>query len=162
MTRMASACSSSPKRRSVDPWVVRLSQEPASGREQGGVRGRDSPFGRWQEVHPGYSAWWRRHADPCSGKVRTALAMRFDLADGELKLFDPKGRPFASYAEIEAEPEEAAKEARRNNRQLKREKRRAEEAAQRAEQEKQRADQATQALERLREHLRSQGIQPPV
>jgi Uma2 family endonuclease len=82
------------------------------------------------------------------GSVSPRLGVRFDLEDGELRLFGPDGRAFASYAEVEAERAQAT--------------RRAEQERARAEQADQRAEQADQRAARLAARLRALGIDPDV
>jgi len=74
-----------------------------------------------------------------SGWVSPRLGVRFALVDGELALYYPDGRTFASYVELAQQ------------RAL---------AEQQAEQERQRAEQECQRAERLAEKLRALGIDP--
>lgn len=85
--------------------------------------------------------------------VSPRLKVRFDTSSGELVLFRPDGRPFATYLELTAlwEAERLAKEQAQ---------RRAEQAQQQAEQaQRQAADQARKA-ERLAAQLRALGVEP--
>ena len=90
---------------------------------------------------------WQRHEDSdfleviesVKDWVSPRLKIRFHLADPELLLFHPDGKPFLSYVEIAQQAEQ--------------ERQRAEQAEQQAEQERQRAD-------RLAERLRAMGIDP--
>lgn len=72
--------------------------------------------------------------------------MRFDLENGELKIFRPDGEPFASYVELVSQRDA--------------ERQRAEQERQRAEQEHQRAELAEQRARELEERLRALGVEP--
>jgi Uma2 family endonuclease len=87
------------------------------------------------------------------GWVSPRLGVRFDLAEGELLLYRPDGRPFESYVELERALNKAEQTAAQ-------ERQRAEQEHQRAEQERQRAEQERQRAERLEAQLRALGIAP--
>jgi Uma2 family endonuclease len=74
-----------------------------------------------------------------NGWVSPRLEIRFTLENGELALYHPDGRKFASFVELE---------------------RLREQAQQRAEQAQQRAEQAQQRAERLAAQLRALGVEP--
>jgi Uma2 family endonuclease len=74
------------------------------------------------------------------------LGVRFDLIEGELALYRPDGRRFATYVELEAEREH--------------ERRQAEHERQRAEHERQRAEHERRRAERLAAQLRALGVEP--
>src|SRR5262245_62047214 len=80
------------------------------------------------------------------GWVSPRLQIRFSLERGELALYHPEGRKFASFVELERLREQAQQ--------------RAEQAQQRAEQAQQRAEQAQQRAERLAAQLRALGVEP--
>jgi Uma2 family endonuclease len=74
-----------------------------------------------------------------AGWVSPRLAVRFEIEQGELALYRPDGRRFASYVELERQAEQ--------------ERQRAQQAQQQAEQERERAD-------RLAAQLRALGVNP--
>ncbi len=74
-----------------------------------------------------------------NGWVSPRLKVRFEVVDGELELYGPDGRKFATYVELV--------EQREQERQAK-------------DQAQQRADQAQQRAERLAAQLRAMGIEP--
>jgi Uma2 family endonuclease len=95
------------------------------------------------------------------------LGIRFDMSSGDLQIFRPDGRPFATYLELAAQREEErrAKEeerrAKEEERRAREEERRArEQAQQRAEQERQARELAEQKAERLAAQLRALGVDP--
>ena len=77
--------------------------------------------------------------DAMSGWVSPRMGVRFDLNDGELELYYPDGRKFASYIELVEQ---------------------AEQARQQAEQARQQAEQALDRAERLAAQLRALGVEP--
>ena len=83
--------------------------------------------GRWQEI------------EPMAGWVSPRLGVRFELVHGELELYAPDGRRFATYAELCRQREQAR---------------------QQAEQARQQAEQARHRAERLEERLRALGLDP--
>jgi Uma2 family endonuclease len=106
------------------------------------------------------TGWLRPIAD-LQGWVSPRLKLRFEMHEGELRVYGPDGRPFATYVELVRQREEAqrereqaerkAEEARREREQAERKTEQAaqkvEEAVQTAEQAKQAAEQAKQAAE---------------
>jgi Uma2 family endonuclease len=78
--------------------------------------------------------------------VSPRLRIRFDLSGGELKIFGPDGRPFATYVELAARAQEADAQAR--------------EAVARADQADARAQQADAQAARLAAQLRALGVEP--
>lgn len=97
------------------------------------------------------SGWIRREGtlqeiENMSGWVSPRLGVRFDLENGELRLYRPDGEPFMSFVEVMAQREQ--------------ERQRAEQERQRAEQERQRAEQAEARALRLAERLRALGVEP--
>jgi Uma2 family endonuclease len=96
---------------------------------------------------------WARTADgdlleieTMSGWVSPRLGVRFDLNQGELELYYPDGRKFASYLELIEQREQARQQA--------------EQARQQAEQARQQAEQAQDRAERLAAQLRALGVDP--
>jgi len=77
--------------------------------------------------------------DVMAGWVSPRMGVRFDLKEGELELYYPDGRKFASYLELVAQ---------------------AEQARQQAEQARQQAEQARDRAERLAAQLRALGVDP--
>jgi Uma2 family endonuclease len=71
--------------------------------------------------------------------VSPRLGIRFDMASGDLQIFRPDGRRFATYLELAAQREQER---------------------QRAEQERQARESAEQKAERLAAQLRALGVQP--
>lgn len=95
---------------------------------------------------------WLRSADELAmietmaGWVSPRLNVRFELRDGELELYYPDGRKFATYVELMQEREQAQQQA--------------EQARQEREQAQQQAEQAQTRAERLAAQLRTLGIEP--
>ena len=95
---------------------------------------------------------WRRPnsrlqlIDDLNGWISPRLGIRFQLEDGELRIYRPDGRRFQTYEELEAE--RAATQQR------------AERESQRAERESQRAERESQRAERLAAQLRALGMKP--
>jgi Uma2 family endonuclease len=81
-----------------------------------------------------------------AGWVSPRLGVRFEIEGGELALYRPDGRRFATYHELERQAEQARQQAEQ-------ERSRAEQALQQAEQEHSRA-------ERLAAQLRALGVNP--
>jgi Uma2 family endonuclease len=77
--------------------------------------------------------------DAIAGWVSPRMGVRFDLKEGELELYYPDGRKFASYLELVEQ---------------------AEQARQQAEQARQQAEQAQDRAERLAAQLRALGVDP--
>jgi len=88
-----------------------------------------------------------------NGWASPRLGVRFEMIDGELRLFGPDGRPFATYMELIAQREQAHKEAERATMEK-------EQALQEKEQALQQVKQQAEAIEKLRAQLRAQGIDP--
>jgi Uma2 family endonuclease len=84
--------------------------------------------------------------DPIHDWVSPRLGIRFDLSEGELRLFHPDGEPFLNYTEIAQQREQARQQA--------------EQARQQAEQAENRAIDAENRAARLADRLRSLGIDP--
>jgi Uma2 family endonuclease len=97
--------------------------EPDNGALSGGQR-RDGELRAIDEMH---------------GWVSPRLKVRFELVDGDLRLYGPDGKPFATYLELAAQRDEAARQ-------------RDEAARQR--------DEAAQQRDRLAAQLRALGIDP--
>lgn len=76
-----------------------------------------------------------------NGWVSPRLGVRFELDDGELRLYGPDGRPFATYLELIAQQEQARQE---NEKAL------------------QQINQQNEAIAKLRAQLRAQGIEPEI
>lgn len=95
---------------------------------------------------------WRQQADRLEpipetrGWVSPRLGTRFELDDGDLRVYRPDGRPFALPDELDVQREAAEQ--------------RAEQAEQRAEQERARAEDERARAERLAARLRALGIEP--
>jgi Uma2 family endonuclease len=87
------------------------------------------------------------------GWVSPRLGVRFAIEQGELALYRPDGRKFATYVELEREAEAARQQAEAAQQQATQE-RREREAAQ------QQAEAAQQQAERLAAQLRALGIEP--
>ncbi|MBI4670282.1 MAG: Uma2 family endonuclease [Chloroflexi bacterium] len=95
------------------------------------------------------SGWIRRgdtlqEIENIVGWTSPRLGVRFELEDGELKLFRPDGEPFATFVEVIAQRDQARQHAEQ-------ERQRADQERQHAEQERQRADQARQHVEQERQ-----------
>jgi Uma2 family endonuclease len=109
-----------------------------------------------------------------NGWVSPRLGIRFELVQGELRLYGPDGRRFLTFQELAAErdrmerekelAEQARQRAEQEKQRAEQEKQRAEQEKQRAEQEKQRAEQekqqARERAERLAAQLRALGVEP--
>jgi Uma2 family endonuclease len=80
------------------------------------------------------------------GWVSPRLGIRFTMENGELALYHPDGRTFASFVELERLREQAQRQA--------------EQAQRQAEQAQRQAEQAQQRAERLAEQLRTLGVEP--
>ncbi|CAN5893337.1 DUF4351 domain-containing protein [soil metagenome] len=80
------------------------------------------------------------------GWVSPRLGVRFELEGEQLRLFEPSGRPFASYMELLRQRDQAEAEVKQAQQER-------EQAQQERERERQRAD-------RLAEQLRALGIEP--
>jgi len=83
------------------------------------------------------SGWLReqggmRALEAMHGWVSPRLKVRFELANGELRVFGPDNRPFASYVEIMAQREQAERQAAKN----------------------------AEAADRLRQQLKALGVEP--
>lgn len=104
---------------------------------------------------------WRRDNDklgeiqPIDGWVSPLLGVRFERVDGELVLFRPDGRRFATYVELEQERERARREADEARHQ-------ANEARLLADEARHQAEQAAARADRLAARLRELGIEPDV
>jgi Uma2 family endonuclease len=81
-----------------------------------------------------------------SGWVSPRLGIRFEIENGELLIYRPDGRKFATYLELEREREQAQQQA--------------EQAQQQAEHERRERELAQQQAERLIAQLRALGIEP--
>ncbi len=81
-----------------------------------------------------------------SGWVSPRLGIKFELSNGELKIYRPDGQPFLTYLELEQQRQQAEV--------------RAEQAEVRAEQAEIRAEQAESQLQTLRTLLQERGINP--
>jgi Uma2 family endonuclease len=92
------------------------------------------------------------------------LKVKFEVVDGELRLFRPDGRRFATYEEhvqLGRQLEFARQQAEQERQRADQEKQRADQEKQRADQEKQRADETLAELERLRAELKKRDNPPP-
>lgn len=104
-------------------------------------------------------AGWQREGnnlrliDPIEGWTSPRLHVRFSSASGDLQIYRPDGRRFATFVELE-QARAQAEQARAAERQ------RAEQAEQARAQQQQRAEQAEQRAERLLAQLRALGIEP--
>lgn len=97
------------------------------------------------------SGWLRAGAElqeipAMPGWVSPRLGVRFAFEAGELRLYYPDGRRFATYLELEQQRKQAEQAA--------------EQERQHAQQERQRAEQEHQRAERLAARLRALGIDP--
>ena len=97
------------------------------------------------------SGWIRRDGvlseiSEMRGWVSPRLGVRFELENGELRLFDAAGKPFATYLELHQRAD--------------RERERADHEHVRAEQERERADDERLRAKRLAAQLNSLGIKP--
>ncbi|MBM4071955.1 MAG: Uma2 family endonuclease [Planctomycetes bacterium] len=88
-----------------------------------------------------------------NGWVSPRLGVRFEIHDGELRLFGPDGKKFLTYTELVEQREQESKDKEQALR-------RAQLAQQQAEQAQQQAEQARQEADRLAAKLRSMGIDP--
>lgn len=80
------------------------------------------------------------------GWVSPRLGIRFELVNGELKLYHPDGRPFATYLELVEQREALERELGA--------------ARAKADQERQQRETAQAELERLQAQLRALGVEP--
>ncbi len=101
----------------------------------------DGDLSGWQRVQ---GKW--REIESMSGFISPRLGVRFELANGELELYRPDGRRFATFVELSQQREA--------------EQRRADAEQQRADAEQQRADAEQQRAERLAAQLRALGVNP--
>jgi Uma2 family endonuclease len=101
------------------------------------------------------------------GWVSPSLEIRFELdgPGGELKIYRPDGRPFASYEELTDQRDQEQQRADQERQRADQERQRADQERQRAEQERQereradqRAEQERERAERLLVQLRAAGI----
>ena len=118
------------------------------------------------------SGWRRvqgqwRAIEPMSGFVSPRLGVRFELANGELELYGPDGRRFATFVEMSqqraAEQQRADAEQQRADAEQQRadaEQQRADAEQQRADAQQQRAEAEGQHAERLAAQLRALGVEP--
>jgi Uma2 family endonuclease len=88
-----------------------------------------------------------------AGWVSPRLGVRFEVEQGELALYRPDGRRFASYVELERQAEQARQQAEQARQQAEQARQQAEQARQQAEQERERAD-------LLAARLRALGVNP--
>ena len=84
--------------------------------------------------------------DTMSGWVSPRMGVRFALKEGELELYYPDGRKFASYLELVEQAEQSRQQA--------------EQSRQQAEQSRQQAKQSQDRAERLAAQLRALGVEP--
>jgi Uma2 family endonuclease len=102
---------------------------------------------------------WLRKADhleeipDMQGWISPRLKVRFELANGELHLYGPDGRRFATYVELVEQQEQERREKEEAQQQ-------AAQAQQQAAQAQQRTEQANQRAERLAAQLRALGVNP--
>jgi Uma2 family endonuclease len=100
----------------------------------------------------GELAGWRRvdgrlaDIEAMIGWVSPRLGVRFEIEGGELVLYRPDGRRFATYVELEQQAEQARQQA--------------EQAQQQAEQAQQQAEHEHARAERLAAQLRALGVNP--
>ncbi len=80
------------------------------------------------------------------GWVSPRLGVRFTIEEGDLRLYRPDGRRFATYIELEREREQAQQQAEHERRER--------------EQAQQQAERAQQQAERLAAQLRALGVEP--
>jgi Uma2 family endonuclease len=97
------------------------------------------------------SGWLRSGAElreipSMAGWKSPRLGVRFELVNGDLQIYGPDGRRFATYAELVEQREREQLEK--------------EQAQQRAEQAQQRAEQAQQRADRLAAQLKAMGVEP--
>jgi Uma2 family endonuclease len=108
----------------------------------------DGDLSGWQRVQ----GQWRA-IESMSGFTSPRLGVRFELTNGELELYRPDGRRFATFVELsqQREAEQQRADAERQ---------RADGEQQRADGEQQRADAEQQRAERLAAQLRALGVDP--
>jgi Uma2 family endonuclease len=112
--------------------------DPYENEWSGWLRGDD---GRLREI-PNMAGW-----------VSPRLGIRFEMTAGDLELYGPDGRRFASYVELVEQREREKQEKDLAQRA-------AEQALQAAEQARQAAEQERQRAERLAAQLRALGVEP--
>jgi len=108
----------------------------------------DGDLSGWQRVH----GQWRA-IETMNGFTSPRLGVRFALTNGELELYGPDGRRFATFVELS---QQRATEQQRADA----EQQRADAEQQRADAEQQRAAAEQQRAERLADQLRALGVEP--
>jgi Uma2 family endonuclease len=98
-----------------------------------------------------FVAWVRKGdrleaVEALRGWVSPRLGIRFEIEDGEFRVYDPEGRRFETFLEV---TERAGDERRK-----------AEKAQRRAEKERRRAEKLARRADRLAERLRALGVDP--
>jgi Uma2 family endonuclease len=88
-----------------------------------------------------------------AGWVSPRLGIRFEMKAGDLELYHPDGRRFATYVEL-------AKQGERERQAKEQAQQRADQEKERADGERQRADQQKERADRLAARLRTLGIDP--
>lgn len=88
-----------------------------------------------------------------AGWVSPRLGVRFEIEHGELVLYRPDSRQFATYVELEQQAEQVRRQVEQARQQV-------EQAQQQAEQERSRAEQEHSRAERLAAQLRALGVNP--
>jgi hypothetical protein len=95
-----------------------------------------------------------------SGFTSPRLGVRFELTNGELELYRPDGRRFATFVELSQQREAEQQRADAERQRADGEQQRADGEQQRADAEQQRADAEQQRAERLAAQLRALGVDP--
>lgn len=95
-----------------------------------------------------------------NGWMSPRLGVRFELHDGELRLFGPDGQRFLTYTELVEQRDQELREKELSQRREQLAQQQAAQSRQQAEQAQQQAEQARQQAERLADRLRSLGIDP--
>lgn len=111
-------------------------------------------------------AGWQREGnnlrliDPIEGWTSPRLHVRFSSASGDLQIYRPDGRRFATFVELEQARAQQQQRAEQAEQAREQERQRAEQAEQARAQQQQRAEHAEQRAERLLAQLRALGIEP--
>jgi Uma2 family endonuclease len=103
----------------------------------------------------------RLHEIPAmTGWVSPRLKVRFEVTAGDLELYHPDGRRFATYSELAEQAEQERREREEAQRHADKAQRHAEKAQRRADKEKERADKEKERADRLAAQMRALGIDP--
>ncbi|MCI0457502.1 MAG: Uma2 family endonuclease [Gemmataceae bacterium] len=94
------------------------------------------------------------------GWVSPRLGVRFQLVNGELELYGPDGRKFATFVELAEQTEQAQRQAGQERARAEQERAEKEQAQREAEQERTEKEQERQKVARLLARLKELGVDP--